>query len=283
MGVQVHLTVYAPDEDSAVKACRAAFDRFERLDEIMSDWRRGSELNRLSASAGGPAVAVSEELFLVLQRAQEVSRLSNGAFDITVGPVIALWRNARRTGVMPDPVELDTARRLVGWRKVELDPANRSVRLSTPGMKLDLGGIAKGYAADCAIQVLKEQGISSALVEAGGDVVVSEPPPGTPGWIIEVTNDNPRLRSRKIFVKNAGISTSGDAAQFVVIDGKRYSHIVDPRTGIGLINSAQVTIVAKDGLTSDPLSTAVSVMGEQTGRMLAKQYKAKAYVLEGWE
>ena len=144
MGVDARLVVYAPDQATAERACLAAFTRIAALDTIMSDYRRDSELMRLCARAGGPPVHVSPDLFRALSRAEEVSRQSNGAFDVTVGPVIQLWRQARKSGTLPDPEALERARKLVGWQKVRLDEHTRTVQLMVPGMKLDLGGSLLG-------------------------------------------------------------------------------------------------------------------------------------------
>ena len=259
-------------EATAERACAAAFERFAALDTIMSDYRADSELMQLCAKAGGPPVVVSRDLFKVLQRSQEVAQRSNGAFDVTCGPLITLWRKARKTHVLPTSEEREQARTLVGWQKLRLDSRKRTVQLLVPGMKLDLGGIGKGYADDCAQEVLKKQGITHALVEAGGDIVVSNPPPGEKGWKIQVANAGVTSNSPLLLYANTAISTSGDTEQFVEISNRRYSHIIDPRTGQALTDRIQVTIVAKDGLTSDGLSTAVSVLGAEKGQELAKTY-----------
>lgn len=276
MGVRARIVLYATDEATAQKAARAAYDRIAVLEEIMSDYRPDSELMRLSAKSGGPAVKVSPELLFILQKSQELAKRSDGAFDVTVGPVVKLWRKARKAGVMPPKEELDAARKLVGWRKLHIDPKGGLVRLDTPGMQLDLGGIAKGYGCDEAIRTLKANGIKSALVEMGGDIVVSDAPPGKKGWEIEVANATDPAQSfdklRMLTLSNAAVSSSGDTEQFVEIGGKRYSHIVDPKTGLGLTDRIAVTIIAPNGTTSDGLSTAISVLGETKGRALAKTY-----------
>jgi thiamine biosynthesis lipoprotein len=279
MGVDARLVVYAPDQQTAEDACTAAFARIAALDSMMSDYRRDSELIRLCARAGGPPVRVSPDLFLVLRRAQEVARESGGAFDVTVGPLIALWRKARKTAILSDPAALKRARRLVGWQKLRLDEGARTVRLTVRGMKLDLGGIAKGYAADEAQRVLKQHGITRALVQMGGDIVVSGPPPGTDGWTIRVPNASNDREPADLRFADRAISTSGDTEQFAMIGGRRYSHVVDPRTGVALTNRVQVTLTAPDGLTSDPLSTALCVLGGEHGGNLIHAYPGtKAYV-----
>lgn len=279
MGVDARLTVYAPDQATAEDACAAAFARIAVLDSIMSDYRVDSELNRLCARAGGPPVKVSPELFRVFERAQQVSRLTGGAFDITAAPLIQLWRKARKAGKLPDPAELARARKRVGWQKLRLDPKARTARLTTPGMKLDLGGIAKGYADDEAQRVLKQHGITRALVEMGGDIVVSDAPPGREGWTIRVPNAGDDQGPRDLHFTSCAVSTSGDTVQFAVIEGKRYSHVVDPRTGQALTNRVQVTLIAPDGLTSDPLSTALSLVGAEGRERLLQAFPGtRAYV-----
>jgi thiamine biosynthesis lipoprotein len=272
MGVDARLVVYAPDQKTAEDACAAAFARIAALDSIMSDYRRDSELMRLCDKAGGPPVRVSPELFTVLRRAQRVSQESGGTFDVTVGPLVALWRRARKTAILPDPAEIERARELVGWQKMQLDERARTVRLAVRGMKLDLGGIGKGYADDEAQHVLKQHGITRALVDMGGDMVVSGPPPGTTGWKIRVPNAGNDQGPADLQLANQAISTSGDTEQFVVIGGRRYSHIVDPRTGQALTNRVQVTLLAPNGLTADPLTKAMSMLGEEARNKLLRAY-----------
>jgi thiamine biosynthesis lipoprotein len=289
MGVRARIVLYAKDEATAHRAAQAAYDRIAYLEDIMSDYRPASELSRLSAKSGGPAVKITPELLFILTKSQDLSRRSDGAFDVTVGPVVKLWRTARKSGQMPTKAELDAARKLVGWRKVHLDAKAGTVKLDTPGMELDLGGIAKGYACDEAIRVLKQRGIASALVEMGGDIVVSAAPPGKKGWQIEIANATVNCRGeafadkpvpvarsvRECFaptISNAAVSSSGDTEQYVEIGGKRYSHIVDPRTGLGLTDRIAVTVVAPNGVTSDGLSTAISVLGAKRGKTLANTY-----------
>jgi len=267
MGTMFKIVFYAADEPTANRATKDAFQRIAALDAMMSDYRPSSELMQLCQKAGGAPVSVSEPLFFVLARAQEVSRLSDGAFDVTVGPVVRLWRRARKTQQLPDPEKLARARSLVGYQNIRLNERERTVQLLKPGMQLDLGGIAKGYAADEGLRVLKEHGITRALVAAGGDIAVSGPPPDAEGWTIGIAplvdpNGKP---SRYLLLHDAAVSTSGDAEQYVEIDGKRYSHIVDPKTGIGLIGQQSVTVVARHGIMADSLTKVVSVLGPERG------------------
>lgn len=270
MGTTFRLVLYARGADEARQAADAAFARIAELDAILSDYRSDSELMALCRRAGGAPVPVGPDLFRVLSAAQEWARRSGGAFDPTVGPVVRLWRRARRIGEMPDAVALARARTLVGHAKLELDSRARTARLSEPGMLLDLGGIAKGDAADEAQAVLRRHGIERALVAAGGDVVVSEAPPGRRGWTVAVAIPAPLLDPalRPLELRHAAVSTSGDAEQFVTIDGVCYSHIVDPRSGLALTGRSAVTVVAPRGATADALATTVSVLGTDEGLAL---------------
>src|SRR5690242_12048157 len=273
MGTTFKVILYAPDESAAAAAAKAAFARVATLDGIMSDYRPTSELMRLCQKAGGDPVPVSEELFFVLSRAEEVSRLSDGAFDVTVGPVVKLWRRARRTERLPDPDDLKKALALVGYQKVRLDAKAHTVQLLEPGMQLDLGGIAKGYAADESLAVLKKHGITSALVAAGGDIVMTGPPPGAAGWTVAIAplEESAKDAGPRLLLHDAAVSTSGDAEQYVVIDGKRYSHIVDPRTGLGLVGRMSATVVARKGITADSMTKAVAVLGPEKGFPIIEQ------------
>jgi thiamine biosynthesis lipoprotein len=263
MGTRFRIVLYAPDKAIADKAAKASFARVAQLNGIMSDYLATSELMLLCEkfeSKIGEPVKVGKDLFFVLEKAQKVSKLSDGSFDVTVRPLVVLWRLARRTQRLPDPKELAAARALVGYEKIELNPKNQTVRLKTPGMQLDLGGIAKGYAADEVLKVLKTFGISRALVAAGGDIAVSDSPPGTSGWKVDIA-PLPGSKDKRILVlKNAAVSTSGDAEQFVVINGVRYSHIVDPKTGIGLKGRRSVTVIAPHGITSDSMTKMASIL-----------------------
>lgn len=242
----------------------------------MSDYRPSSELMRLGRHEAGTPVPVSEELFTVLSRAQQFAERSGGAFDVTTGPLVRLWREARRSGVLPDSAALDEARRRVGWQKLRLDPERRTVTLAVPGMQLDLGGIAKGHAADEALAVLREHGVDRALIEIGGDVRVGAPPPGEAGWEVEVAYAE--APHRRASLAESAISTSGDTEQFVEIGGRRYSHVVDPRTGLGLTSRVAATVIAPDAFTSDPLSTLLTVLGPEAGRAYAERYHPEARV-----
>jgi thiamine biosynthesis lipoprotein len=267
MGTTFRIVLYAPDEATAQKAAKSAFARVAELNLIMSDYRPDSELMKLCEKAGGKPVEVSVDLFAVLKKSEEFAKLTDGAFDISISPVVRLWRKARRTGEMPKAEAIKKALELVDYRKIKLDAKGRTVQLLLMGMLLDLGGIAKGYAADAALAVLREHGIASALVAAGGDIAVGDAPPDAPGWKVGIAplKSSQAEPEHYLLLKNAGVSTAGDSEQFVEINGKRYSHIIDPKTGLGLVGRRSVTVVAPNATISDGLDTGLCVLGVERG------------------
>jgi FAD:protein FMN transferase len=271
MGVAVRIVLYARDEATARGAVRAAYARMAELEDIMSDYRPESEVRRLGARPG-ETVRVSGELFTVVARAIDLWRLSRGAFDATVGPFTELWRTSRRTGRLPGRAELDSAALRVGSEKVHLDSAARTVRLDVPGMRVDLGGIAKGYILDHTLAELGRHGVRRALLQAGGDIVAGDPPPGLPGWRVAVPEGGGAVRARAGALANAAVATSGDTEQFVLIEGVRYSHVIDPHTGLGLTTRRQATVVAEDGVTADGLATALVVLDAERGAALLRAF-----------
>jgi thiamine biosynthesis lipoprotein len=283
MGTLFRITMYAPDAASAHAGFAAAFARIQELDEILSDYNPQSELMRVCAEAAQQPVQVSAELYTVLAASQDLARATGGAFDVTLGPVIRLWRQARKEKKLPAPSEIDAALRRSGYRRLVLDREHRTVSLPSPDMLLDLGGIAKGYAADEALRVLQSRGIRRALVAASGDLAIGDAPPGKDGWRVGIDSlDTPRSDfTRVLTLKNAGVSTSGDAEQFLEIGGKRYSHIIDPKTGIGLTNRIAVTVIARHGIDSDGLATAISVLGAARGmEFIESRTDAAALIVE---
>ena len=252
MGMPVKLTVWASSQAQAEQACRKAFARILELEQVFSDYDPQSEI-----SQGGvvrDSVKVSDDLSAVLGFAQAFQQETDGAFDVTAKPVIQLWRDTRRHSRLPSPEDVHQALSKMGSEKIFLDQATRSVTLSISGLQFDFGGVAKGYIGDQVLQVLKENGISSAKYWAGGDIVVGAAPPHQAGWDIEI----PPMGVMSL--THCGISISGDTQQFVEIEGVRYSHVVDPRTGIGVTNRRQAIVTAPCGMLSDALATAGCVM-----------------------
>jgi thiamine biosynthesis lipoprotein len=283
MGTTFRIVLYAADRETAEKASKAAFARVAELDGIMSDYKKNSELMRLCgtfAKEVGEPVAVSEDLFAVLEKAQEMSKASDGAFDVTVGPVVQLWRHARRTQQLPDRDELTAALAKVGYQNVQLDGKKRTVKLLKRGVQLDLGGIAKGYAADAALQLLADKfQIHQALVAAAGDITCGDKPPDKEAWIVDIAPIAKGQKPRRLKLVNAAVSTSGDLEQFVEINGVRYSHIVDPKTGLGITGRRSVTVIAKKGVTADSMTKAVMLMPRQKALDLVERTDGAAAFL----
>lgn len=271
MGTTVRVVLYSRNGSAARGAADAAFARIAELDRTLSDYRADSELSRVTRGPVGQPIPIGRDLLAVLQAAQDLAVRSGGAFDITVGPLSRLWRRARRQVELPAAEALAAARAVTGYRLLSIDGQARTVSVAKAGMALDPGGIAKGYAADAALEALRRSGHGAALVAVGGDIAAGVAPPGTQGWEVAITGLDPDhvAPSSPITIANAGVSTSGDAEQWVEIDGRRYSHIVNPLTAIGITGRRTVTVVARDAMTSDMLATALSVMGVGAGLALA--------------
>jgi thiamine biosynthesis lipoprotein len=262
MGMPVTVTLYAPDAARAEAGARAAFARIAALDAMLSDYRTDSELTRLSATAHD-WVRVSPELFDVLSRAIQIARATDGAFDPTVGPLTSLWREARATGQVPAPAAIEAARSRVGYGLVTLDADRRAVRLERDGMRLDLGGIAKGYILQEGLAALDALGLRIALLDAGGDIVCGDAPPDQPGWRIETPGADEAFAARASQLMRAALATSGPAAQFLEANGVRYSHVIDPRTGWGVTSPREVKVIATDGATADAIATVMGISGSR--------------------
>lgn len=281
MGTLFRIKLYAENEEQAQRAFRKAFERIGQLDALLSDYQSNSELNRVTRNPIRQPVPVSQDLLRVLSAAQNMAEETDGAFDVTLGSLTHLWRAARKQGSTPDEEASRTALARCGFRKMHLDSARQSVMFDIDGMQLDVGGIAKGYAADEAIAVLSGAGVSRALVAASGDLAFSDAPPGKPGWSIGVDSlDNAgQPFTRVLVMTNAAVSTSGDTEQHLDTGGKRYSHIIDPKTGVGLTNQLTVTVVARYGTEADAAATAVSVLGRDKGLAFVEGREGMAALL----
>lgn len=282
MGAAFRIVLYSPDQATADRAARAALGRVDELNAILSDYDPNSEISRLSQrTLDGPMaepVKVSPELYHVLDVSQKVAERTDGAFDVTVGPFVRLWRRSHQLGELPRPQRIEEARRSVGFRHLKLDPQKRTVQLLAPRMKLDVAGIAVGYVVDEALKAITKSGVESALIDAGGDLGMTGPPPGAKGWRVAVQSlQAPEETTGEYFeLRNASISTSGDTYRYVEIDGTRYSHILDPKTGLGLTKRIGVTAIARDGITADWLDTAVAVLGPERGAELVESVPGAA-------
>lgn len=266
MAAPVKLVLYTTDQSRATQAAQTVFDRLQALNAIFSDYDPESELSQLCRQAPTPRpVPVSAELWQVLSKAQYFAEITGGAFDVTVGPVVRLWRRARRQRELPDPERLAEALSRVGYRKLNLFPDEQAVALLVEGMQLDLGGIAKGFAGQEALALLRQLGIDRALVDIGGDICLGDPPPDMPGWRVAIEPLRPDDPPQILVLSRCAIATSGDTQRFVIIGGQRFSHIVDPRTGWAMTGNMSVTVVAPDGTTADAMASALRVLGPEKG------------------
>jgi FAD:protein FMN transferase len=261
MGTLVHIQLYARDTAQADAAFGAAFARIAELDAALSDYREDSEVNRLCRDAVNHPRPISADLFAVLETALELAAETDGAFDPTLGPATALWREARKQRRLPDDAMLREAVGRTGYRHVHLDRDARTATLDIPNMRLDLGGIAKGYAADAARATLAARGLPRSLVAMSGDLAIGDPPPGSNGWRVAIASQE-GVRT----LANVAVSTSGDSEQHLDSAGHRYSHIIDPLTGVGLTTGRTVTVIAARGVDADSWSTALSVLGPERSR-----------------
>jgi len=279
MGSPFTITIYGADSLAVSKAAAAAFRKADTLNALFSDYIDSSELNRLSATSGqGRFVTVSTPLFTILQRALEAARLSKGSYDVSIGPVVKLWRQARKRKVFPNADTLTATLQKTGWRYIHLDTLHQSVWLEKPGMQLDLGGLGKGFVAQAALDLLQDHGFPSSMVNAGGKIAIGQSPPGKQGWVIGINapGEKEQLLSGFLLLHDISIATSGDIYQYVELNGKRYSHIVDPKTGIGLTHSRNVTAIAADGTAADWLATACSILPLRKSLQLIRHFPGAA-------
>ena len=257
MGTLFKITTHTGDQSLAKKATNEAFSAAEEINLVASDYIADSELLSFSKLPHGSPHPVSETLFPLLLQAQYFARQTKGNFDPTLGSMTRLWRESRRRKTLPSPEKLTAALAASGYEKLILNESDRTLTFTVPGMRLDLGGIAKGQAADAMLEVFKKHGLTRTSITCGGDVRVGDPPPGKPGWLVAIkTGGEPKPPLELV---NQAVSTSGDLHQFVEMAGERYSHIIDPRTGLGLTEPRTATIVAQSSAEADALATAACV------------------------
>ncbi len=277
MGTFARIVAIAPDANTAAKSIEAALHQIHNVDDLMSNFKEDSEISRVNADAFDHPVEVGESTFDVLQRSIEFSKLTDGAFDITVGPLVQLFRTAKTEGIAPTPEQIARAKTKVGFEKLKLNDQNRTVRFTVEGMSLDLGGIAKGYAVDKAIRAMQRRGAIGAMIDLGGDVrCFGTPPKGRKKWLVGLQDPNiddvgGSGLLLKLQVSNAAVTTSGDYQQFAIIEGKRHSHIINRQTGKSAQGLSSVTVIAQNATDADALATAVTVMGPKRGLALIEK------------
>jgi thiamine biosynthesis lipoprotein len=267
------IEAYGPDAEALPRIVDEAFDEVDRIDRLMSNYKAESALSRINREAARHPVAVDAELFDFIEDAMRYNRDSGGTFDITVGPLMKAWGFFRGEGRMPTANELAAARRSVGGRHVMLHAADRSIRFDQPGVELDLGGIAKGYAVDRVVRLFRGRGIAAALVSAGGSTIYGlGAPPGRAAW--DVTIQDPvdaRKTALTVQLKDRAVSVAGSSEKWFEVDGVRYSHIMDPRTGRPVQGVLSVAVLADTGTAGDALDNAFYVLGPQRSRAYLNQ------------
>lgn len=279
MGSRCSIVLYATSESHAAAIAQAAFDEIAKVEDALSDYRPSSESMRATSQPSGTWVQVSHLLIDVLHKSMEFFQLSDGAFDPTVGRFTHLWRQAKKESRIPYPIELDEAAHAVGFSFIELDSTNDRVRFMREGMILDFGAIGKGYAADKALEVIRMNGITMALVDVGGDIALGDPPmTDTNGWSVSVQAGTGAEWTAPLH--SCAIATSGDLERHYEHEGVRYSHILDPRTGIGVSHRRAVTVIAHDGTTADSVASIVSVLGESIIPKLEDQFPGIQILIE---
>jgi len=268
------ISCYGEDRQKTISAIDAAFKEMEWIERVFSRFDENSEVSRVNRLAGAEKTAVSKEVFGLIERSVYYSGISGGAFDITVAPLVDTWGFVRKNNSIPDREAIDNALKCVGYKKIQMGSSDLSVMFVDRGVKVDFGGIAKGYAVDRAKDVLISYGIKNSLINLGGNIFALGNAPGKSYWVIGVQdprNKGKTLRSFKL--NNRAISTSGNYERFFEIKGKRYSHIINPFTGEPCQGIISVTVVTDSAESSDALSTAIFVMGEEKGLKLAKSIK----------
>jgi len=284
MGSPFNIVFYHSDSTQAVNLAKQCFSLVDSFVFIFSDYIDNSELSKLSASAAVNAkpVNVSPAMLELLVASKMAFEKSEGTFDITMGPLIKFWRKARKAKEFPSDEAVQAKRNLTGFNQLLIDTVYIKATLSKPGMQLDLGGIAQGYIAQKVINFLSARQVSHALVNVSGDIVMSNAPPGSKGWNvgINVPETMDELLPRTLQLQNVAVTTSGDAYQFIENGSKRYSHIIDPRTGYGVTSQRNVTIIAKDGTTADWLATACSILSIKKAKKLATKFGAEVLIGE---
>jgi len=274
MGSPFNIILLSDDSLKAVTLAHQAFQLVDSLVHIYSDYDSTAELYQLSTHSGMGPRPVSSTLWNILQEAKKGFEWSKGSFDITVGPLSQIWRKARRSKTFPDSTTVQTALAKVGFEKIRFYPESRSVELTQKGMVLDLGGIAQGAIAQQVIDQLKSQGINSALVDVSGDIVMSDAPKGTKGWTVAVNvpESMDETLPKKLELQNMAVTTSGDAYQYLDHNGKRYSHIIDPRTGYGNTEQRNVTVIAPNGTDADWLTKICTLMSVKEAAKIVEHF-----------
>ena len=282
MGSPLNIIFYAADSVIANKQARACFKLVDSLNHIFSNYDSSSELTRINNNAGIAKSMASPLMWELLLESKRAYTKSHGAYNITMGPLTHLWRTARRLKQFPTTTQIKNNLLLSDFNKIQMNAQDHSIYLSDKGMQLDFGGIGKGYIAQKVVDYLKKEGVTSSLVDAGGDIVFGDAPPNKKGWIVGVNQPEQAddLLPEKLQLHNMSVATSGDVYQFIEHNGKKYSHIIDPKTGYGVTSLRNVTVIANDGAVADWLATACSILPINEAKKLALSLHAELLITE---
>jgi len=280
MGSAFNIILFHTDSLQASQAAHECFAMVDSLNNIFSDYLPSSEISRLTATGSSFYQSVSDELFNMIVQSKVAWQKSSKTFDITIGPLTQLWRKTRNEKKIPPEPEIKKAKQQTGFENLSINISSKTISFNVDGMRLDFGGIVKGYTAQKIIDYLKTKNIIHALADAGGDIVMSESPSGKDGWAIGINlpEQENELWNKKLELKNCAVATSGDVYRYTIYNGKKYSHIIDPRTGYGVTSQRNVSVIAKDGTAADWLATACSILPIKKALRLARKEKAALFI-----
>jgi thiamine biosynthesis lipoprotein len=280
MGTYANIVIVTPDSAASAPVARAAQGALARVDSLMTNWTTTSEVARVNREAAAGATGMHPEVATVVGASIRVWRESAGAFDITVEPLVRLWGFLGGPRRVPAEQEVQAAFAQVGTAKLDFDRSARTLRFAEPGVRIDLGGIAKGYAVDAAAETLKSLGVENALVDLSGNMLALGSPAGASAWRIGIRDPRDRVPYfARLLVSGQGVATSGKYEQFVAANGKTYGHILDPRTGRPAEGLISVTVIAPTAMLADAWGTALFVLGPHEARRLARERDDLAAVL----
>lgn len=280
MGSSFNIIFYHTDSAEAVILAKECFLIVDSLNNIFSDYSSESEAGKLALQKNLTDIKVSGELFVMIIRSRKAWKRSCKTFDITVGALTQLWRKAKKENRFPSEAEIKAAKDLTGFKNLIINERSKTISFKKTGIRFDFGGIVPGYTAQRVIDFLKSKNINIALVDASGDIVISDAPPGKDGWTIGVNlpeNEN-EIWDKKLELKNFAVSTSGDVYRYTIHNGIKYSHIIDPKTGYGLTSQRNVTVITKYGADADWLATACSILPLKKALKLAKKESASILI-----
>ena len=276
MGSSFNIIFYHTDSAEAVVIAKQCFLIVDSINNIFSDYSTESEVGKLALQTNQPVIKVSDELFSMIVRSKDAWKRSGKTFDITIGALTQLWRTAKKENRFPSEAEIKAAKDLIGFKNIIINERSKTISFKKQGIRLDFGGIVPGYAAQRVIDFLKTKNINIALVDASGDIVMGDAPPGKDGWTIGVNlpENEKEIWDKKLELKNFAVSTSGDVYRYLIHNGIKYSHIIDPKTGYGLTSHRNVTVITKYGADADWLATACSILPIKKAMALAKKEHA---------